>query len=65
MTSEGARLKYDLVFSNTLTSDQINDIVAEVKKCLSKYEQPIRPYGVATITHNVMVEKTWQKGAVV
>jgi 2'-5' RNA ligase len=54
---DGSRLKSDLALSTNLPADTINEIVDNVRKKLSKREQPVFPHDIATTTHFVMVER--------
>ncbi len=53
---DGSRLKSDLALSTNLPADTINEIVGNVRKKLSKREQPVFPHDITTTTHFVMVE---------
>jgi hypothetical protein len=53
---DGNRLKSDIALATNLPSYTINEIVDNVKKKLSRMDQPIKPYDIATTTHVIMIE---------
>ena len=56
-------LKSDLALSTTLTPDQINKVVQEVRNRLSDLPQPIHVYEIGKVTHFALLEMNYKNEA--